>query len=118
MKDETIASISLFIVLICGIAIGWGATEMYHYGVNKKVLNGLWLDGFNITEVKDYTKARDNSGQWVCVNVDKDMDYNICVNTARHECAHELWSKICEDKKSDLCLKGQELLNDYSKNGK
>ena len=79
----------------------------------KKDIDGLYLGNWNETRVKDYTKEIDPRGDWVCVNV-RDMSYKRCVEVVQHECGHEIWAEICE-KDNELCNKGQELLNNYSR---
>lgn len=110
------------IVIVCVIFIGiglfvlgWFSNEAYKDWNNKKIVAGLWISNSNYSNAVEKAYNLDNSGQWVLINVDKDMDYNECVRVASHECGHELWSKLCQEDDNKLCKEGQELINNYSK---
>lgn len=105
--------IIFFVILGVGLlAFGWLSHDIYTEWNNKKTIEGLWFNNYNYSIVQQKAYEMDDSGQWVCVNIDKTMDYNDCVRIASHECGHELWSTICGNDPK-LCLEGQELINNY-----
>jgi hypothetical protein len=115
MKPKTklriYANLLIFLLLLMGIFIGWTANELYGIYKYHRALNGLFIWNVNYSTAMKTTQQLDPyPSDWVCTNT-KGMSYDECVSTAQHECAHEVWAEICEDKNSDLCKKGQELLN-------
>lgn len=107
---------TLFVILILGFVLGVISMKVYS-DWNNRTYDGLYFSG-NYTHPQALEKAQtyDYSSDWICVNVYK-MDYKRAVQVCSHEVGHELWAEICEYD-DELCLKGQELLNNYTnKNG-
>lgn len=124
MKEKTRFAIVLFLmVFFATAAITPIIKGLFNYQKNSmnletnskydKKLDGLHIKNATYEKAREITKKRDPKGDWVCTNV-RNMEYGRCVEVARHECAHEIWAEICE-KDSELCDKGQELLNNYSR---
>ena len=118
MEQQTKEKLSyvMFVLffIVSGFLLGWIGNNLYKDMINRRTLNGLWIPEKNESEALNIAYKMDKISNWVCINT-KGMDYNDCENTASHECGHEVWSKLCEKNNNELCLRGQELLNNYSK---
>jgi len=92
------------ILMLCLLGLGWASNEIYEDWTMEKKLNGLYIHySPNWTTARETAQGLDSGGDWVCSNV-VDMDYDDCVNVAKHECAHEAFAEICEeDENQDKC---------------
>lgn len=126
MKIKIIILLGIVSILMIFFVLGWIGNNIYHKNIEEKIVNtenkqentvqGLWLGNYNESRVDQVTTEKEPRGDWVCVNV-RDMSFDRCKEVVQHECAHELWAEICE-KDDELCTRGQELLDNYSKDGK
>jgi len=91
------------------IGLGWVSNNVYESWNNKKQLDGLWMHSFNYSEAKRTAKNMDDSGQWICINVDKTMEFKDIIDTCQHEAGHELFARKCADK-PEVCFKLMEEL--------
>ncbi|VVB78570.1 Uncharacterised protein [uncultured archaeon] len=106
--------IFILIISIIGIFIlGWISNNLYRVQINQKQIEGLWFSNYNYSNAINYAENIDSSGEWVCINVDKNMDYNDCISTASHECGHELFARKCENDPK-ICFKLTEQLKNKS----
>jgi hypothetical protein len=102
----------LAVVFVVGssFAMGWFGNVLYKAYDNKIQIQGLWFKNwYNETAVKDRAYEMDNSGEWVLVNVNKDMEYKDIVDTCEHEAAHELFARKCTAH-PEVCFKLMEKL--------
>ena len=95
------------IVIVCIFILGILSANLYNDYNYQKKLDGLWLNGYNYSSVKEKTSSLDNSGQWVCININDEMNYEEIVNTCEHEAGHELFARLC-DKEPEKCFKLME----------
>ena len=103
----------LAILFLCLISLGWALNEIYSSWMYVRQFDGLYFqENLSWQGARDKSKTYDPYGDWVCVNI-RGMDYNTAVNVCKHEAGHEIWAEICE-KDTDLCDRGQELLEVYS----
>jgi len=94
MKTEIILIVILIVIFGCGITLGWSLNDLNKEIQNKRILNGLYIPNRNYSEAQSLAYSMDNSGEWVCVNVDKTMTYPVAYNTCIHECSHAAYSEI------------------------
>jgi len=94
----------LILMMGCMLFLGWASNEIYEDWTMEKKLSGLYLHySPNWAAARETAKDLDSGGDWVCIN-SLGMDYDDCVETARHECAHEAFAEICEeDENQDKC---------------
>lgn len=90
MKAE-FKAMAFFLVL--GIILGICLTELYIQIEKQKELGkirGLFFTGdYTKLEAEQHAKEyNEGYGEWVCSNT-KGIDYQGCVEVAKHECAHE-----------------------------
>lgn len=112
MNEITFTIIGMVLVLILGTVIGYCINEVYREYNNKQELRGLWLKGYNSTQAMKKVYSLDDSGQWVCVNINKNLDYEDIVETCLHEAGHELFARKCADD-PEVCFKlAEELENE------
>lgn len=98
MNKEKTINITLQVILIGSIFfLGWFGNTLYKDWNNKKTLDGMWLQGYNEKEAYNELNSLDNSGEWVCVNVDKTMSYKDIIETCEHEASHELFARKCTE---------------------
>ena len=107
-KIDIIFSIVAILFLL---SLGWIGNIVYTEWNNVKQINGLWLSNFNKTRAMEKAYEMDDSNQWICVNIDKTMNYQDCLDISAHECGHELFAKKCQDK-PEVCFKLMESLNE------
>ena len=100
-----IGIIGFILLTICFLAIGFLGNEFYTNWNNEIQIKGLWFNNWNnLTQVKEKAYSMDSSGEWVCINVNSKMSYQDCIDTATHECSHELFARKCEDN-PEVCFK-------------
>lgn len=100
---KVILSILGIIIAICLISLGWIGGDIYREYKNDRILNGLWFGSGSYTEIREKAYNLDDSGEWVCINIDEKMNYNTIVKTCEHEASHELFARKCT-KNETKCL--------------
>ena len=106
---DKIEVIIIILMAFCLISVGWVSNEIYSIFDTKSKIHGLWIGRANWDEAMDYASKIEGVGNWVCVNVRKDMDFDECVRVASHECGHEIFAEKCEDDPK-LCFRLMESL--------
>lgn len=106
--------LEIFGVIVMGImliGIGWLAGDIYN-DVNQKIqIRGLWFNNFqNYSDVQEYAYNQDHSGEWVCINVNKDLTFEDIVETCTHEASHELFARKCTEQPEE-CIKLMETID-------
>ena len=100
MREETvnkIVGIGMFILMMSIVfVLGWTTNDLWRHYNNVRTVNGLWIDNANRTRARDIAEERDNLGTWICVNI-RGMEIEEAFNTCRHEVAHEIFARKCED---------------------
>jgi hypothetical protein len=99
-------------IFILGLGIGWALNESWEAYTNEQTLNGLWFGNgnWNYTEVKYSANKLDSSGQWVCVNINKETSYQDIIKICEHEASHELFARQCTANVSE-CMELMKLMD-------
>lgn len=99
-----IKEISVGVMIICLISLGWLSNSLYQEYSNNREINGLWIPTQDATkyQVEDYAQSRESSGEWICVNI-KGMTMKEVIDTCNHEAGHEIFARYCENN-IDKCL--------------
>ena len=96
MISEIIDTILVIIAIISLFALGWFCNNLYKSISNERNINGLrFVDENSHTSALEIARQYEEYGDWVCIN-SKGMSYNECVETAQHECGHEIFAEILE----------------------
>ena len=95
MRNEITLSISIFIVIVLSMGIGWIGNDAYKYYSNQRILDGLRLEANSQINAMDKAEKADMMGDWVCVNI-KGMEYKRAVEVCNHEVGHEIFAEECE----------------------
>jgi len=96
MNSGAFIIIVIILFTFLGGALGWIINEVYDSYNYQREYNGLWLKGYNETQVDEITYEKDSGGDWVCVNI-RDMSYKEALETCSHEVGHEIFAEFCED---------------------
>ena len=91
-------------------SLGFCSSQLYLSYKEDKInddglvkIAGLWLTNYNYSEVQKKLYDTDNSGQWVCVNVNNGLSYEDIIRTCTHEASHELFARKCVSN-PELCF--------------
>ena len=110
IKMETIDVILICLMIVFVFVAGLFTREVYQSIMNKRVLNGLYIGGYDIDtqyEAMEVAYKGDKLGDWVCVNVAYDMTPKEAYKTCIHECSHksfdEIYAEECE-KNEEKCM--------------
>jgi hypothetical protein len=113
MNNKTFINFALytkiaFYLVLCFtfFLLGWFGHETYSRNyitltncseVNKttRILDGLYFEQGNSSGVLDAAKDLDDSGQWICINIDPEMNPETIIETCVHESMHELFAQKC-----------------------
>ena len=103
------------ILIILLISIGWIGNDLYKdYQLKnelKPVLNGMWFGNWpNETKVMNELYSIDYSGEWICINVRKEMNSQDIIDTCTHEASHELFARKCQDNPK-ICFEVENATN-------
>ena len=96
-------SILTIILLGAVFALGWYGNDMYRWHENKQEVAGLWMSGIDYEMAQEEAYGLDSTGQWVCINVNKDLSFDQIIETCTHEAGHELFARKCADNPS-ICF--------------
>jgi hypothetical protein len=93
-------TVYILLLVLSSAALGYVVHEIEHS--KDRVLDGLWVDNENWSEVYQTAKEYDKNGDWICVNI-KGMTYPKMFETIKHEIGHEIFARSCE-KNLTKCL--------------
>jgi hypothetical protein len=99
--EMNIKYVVFFVILF--FILGWAGANLWSIVSLEKKIAGLWFNNYNYSEAENTAYNMDSSGQWVCVNVDKNMNYETIVEVCQHEAAHEVFARKCQ-KNPELCI--------------
>lgn len=96
--DKGFLAFHIFLVLSL-FFFGWAANELYDDWTMERNLNGLYIHYAENASIAREIAQNIDGGDWVCTNT-VGMNYDECVETAQHECAHEVFAEFCEENKN------------------
>lgn len=97
MITKIIMVVSILVMVIALLGIGWLAKDVYEDAKYEKKINGLYLSNRdNWTEAKEIAYDLDGGGDWVCINI-REMTPKEAVDTCNHEVGHEIFAEYCTD---------------------
>ena len=100
--EINITEVLLVIALVLSL-VYIGYDFFFDGGTDCRILDGLWLKGFNRTHALEYAYSEDAKGNWVCINING-MTWDRIVETCKHETFHEMWAECGEKNNLTYCI--------------